>query len=148
MQIVSWDNLHEMLKPILWDFNLPYLLTFTTLWEHSTDDKLHANFLFVFFFSQKIGFDISCKLSQTICMKCWSLFYSAYENLMIFFSFSLQNRLTFHANWLLRIQFVWNVKDYFMGKIRKYIKMSDYFTSMLSFNTLNSAVKEQTDTSM
>ena len=33
-------------------------LTFTTLWADSADDKV-----IIFFFPQKIGFDISCKLS-------------------------------------------------------------------------------------
>ena len=37
-----------------------YSLTFTTLWAHSADDKL---VIFFFYFSQKTGFDISCKLS-------------------------------------------------------------------------------------
>ena len=48
-------------------------LTFTTLWVNSADDKLVIFFLI---FSQKKGFDISCKLSsvETICMKCQILF--------------------------------------------------------------------------
>ena len=37
-------------------------LTFTTLWANSADDKLT---IFFYFFSRKIGFDISCKLSPT-----------------------------------------------------------------------------------
>ena len=46
-----------------------WLLTFTALWANSADDK------FVIFF-QKVGLDISCKLSQmeTFCMKCQILF--------------------------------------------------------------------------
>ena len=36
-------------------------LIFTSLWANSADDKL---MLFFFYFSQKTGFDISCKLCQ------------------------------------------------------------------------------------
>ena len=41
-------------------------------------------FFFIFFFLQKIGFDISCKLSltETICMKCQILFYRKKINKM------------------------------------------------------------------
>ena len=44
---------------------------FTTLWIKSAED----NNVFLIF-SQKIGFDISCKLfpKEAICMKCQSLF--------------------------------------------------------------------------
>ena len=47
-------------------------LTFTTLWANSVDDKL----CYFSYFSQKIVFDISCKLSpwETICMKSQTLF--------------------------------------------------------------------------
>ena len=50
-----------------------YGLTFTTLLANSADDKLVIIFSY---FSQKIDFDISCKLSpaETICIKCQSLF--------------------------------------------------------------------------
>ena len=42
------------------------------VWANSADNKL----MIFFIFSQKIGFDISGKLSprETICMKCQSLF--------------------------------------------------------------------------
>ena len=45
----------------------------TLLWADSADDKL---IIFFLFFSQKIGFDISYKLSpwEIICMKCQILF--------------------------------------------------------------------------
>ena len=54
-------------------FLLFFFLTFITLWANSADDKLMVFFLN---FSEKIGFDISCKLfpEETICIKCWSLF--------------------------------------------------------------------------
>ena len=49
---------------------------------------------------------------------------SADNKLMIFLSFFLEKRiLTLHANCLLRRQFAWNVKSYFLGKIKKYFKM-------------------------
>ena len=50
-------------------------LTFTTLWANSAVDKLTIH-VFFFYFSQKTGSNISCKLShiETICMKCQSLF--------------------------------------------------------------------------
>ena len=44
-------------------------IAFTTLWANSTDDKL----MIFSYFSQKIGFDISCKLPPTICMKYQNL---------------------------------------------------------------------------
>ena len=49
-------------------------LIFTSLRANSAGDKLMIFFLF--FFSQKIGFDISCKLSakETIWVKCQNLF--------------------------------------------------------------------------
>ena len=49
-------------------------LILITLWANSADDKL----MIIFLFSQKTGFDISCKLSpmETICMKCQILFFS------------------------------------------------------------------------
>ena len=48
------------------------LLTFATFCANSADDKL----IIFFLFSQKVGFDISCKLSplETTCMKCQILF--------------------------------------------------------------------------
>ena len=45
--------------PRMLSFNFSYYLTFTTLWAFSADDKMMLFFLF----SQKTGFDISCKLS-------------------------------------------------------------------------------------
>ena len=49
------------------------ILLFTTPWADSTNDKFEE---FFSYFSQKIGFDISCKLSpmKTICMRCQSPF--------------------------------------------------------------------------
>ena len=49
-----------------------YILTFTTLWADSADDKL---MLFFSNFHHKIGFDMLCKSSAkvTICMKCQTL---------------------------------------------------------------------------
>ena len=46
------------------------VLTITTLWAFSADDKLIM--VYFSYFYKKIGFDISCKLSpyETICMKC------------------------------------------------------------------------------
>ena len=39
-------------------------LTLTTLWFNSADDKLIYTCIYMFsYFSQKTGFDISCKLS-------------------------------------------------------------------------------------
>ena len=59
---------------------------------------------FSYFFSEKTGFDTSCKWSQT-CMKC-------------------QIRMTFHAN-SKRRQFAWTVKFYFLRKNKtKKFKMS------------------------
>ena len=66
---------------LLWNFKryrmfsatiLNGALTFATLWFNSADDKLMIVFLF---FSKKIGFDISCKLSpqETICKKYQNL---------------------------------------------------------------------------
>ena len=48
------------------------VLTFTILLAHSADNKL----VIFFYFSQKTGFGISCKLSllETICMKSQLLF--------------------------------------------------------------------------
>ena len=57
----------------------PDVLTFNTLWAYSADNKLVIFFLF----SQKTGFDISCKLSS--------------------------------------LELAWNVKSFFLGKIRKNI---------------------------
>ena len=50
------------------------VLTFNSLSANSEDDKFIV--LFFSYFSQKTGFDISCKLSplETICMNCQSLF--------------------------------------------------------------------------
>ena len=64
------------------------------LWANSATNKLMIFFLF---FSQKIGFDISSKLSpkETICMKCQSL----------------------------RKQYAWNVKAFFLEKWEKYFKI-------------------------
>ena len=47
-------------------------LTISALWGDSADDKLMT----FFYFSQKTGFDISCKLSpvETICMNGQNLF--------------------------------------------------------------------------
>ena len=49
-------------------------LTFTTLWANVTDNK---GTIFFSYFFQKIGFDISCKLSPvgTNCMKYQKLSY-------------------------------------------------------------------------
>ena len=47
------------------------MLTFNILWANSADDKLMICFLY---FSQNIGFDLSCK-SSTICMKRQSLIF-------------------------------------------------------------------------
>ena len=48
-------------------------LTLAPLWANSANNKL----IIFSYFSQKIGFAISCKLSpeETICMKCQSLFW-------------------------------------------------------------------------
>ena len=48
---------------------IPVSLTFTMLWANSADDKLIIFFLF--FFPQKIDFDISCKLThkKIVCVK-------------------------------------------------------------------------------
>ena len=48
-------------------------VTFTTVLANSADNKLKY---FFSYFSQKTGFDISCKLSllETVCMKCQTLF--------------------------------------------------------------------------
>ena len=65
------------------------MFTFTTLWANSADDKLLIIFLFfqenirhfmqtvyIWYFPQKTGFDLSCKLSslEKICMKSQVLF--------------------------------------------------------------------------
>ena len=52
-------------------------LTLTTLMANSADGKL----IVLFFFSQKLGFCISCKLSpkETICMKCQILVSGKYK---------------------------------------------------------------------
>ena len=52
---------------------MKYVLTFTTHWANLADDKL---MIFSSFLSQKVGFDISCKLSplKTVCMKYQSLY--------------------------------------------------------------------------
>ena len=44
-------------------------ILYTTLWANSADDKFMI--FFSFFFFQKIGIDISCRLSpgEMICMK-------------------------------------------------------------------------------
>ena len=57
-------------KPVL--FTSQAKLTITNHCADSPNDKL----LIFFLFSQKTGFDISCKLSpmETICMKCQYLF--------------------------------------------------------------------------
>ena len=51
---------------------VPWSLTFTTLQAHSAYDKI-----FFSDFSQKIGLDISCKMSsmETLCMECKVLFF-------------------------------------------------------------------------
>ena len=62
--------------------------------------SFYKTYIFLFF-SEKTGFDTSCKLSPKTCMK-------------------FQTRMTYHANCLLakrRRQFAWNVKFYFLGKI-------------------------------
>ena len=48
--------------------NIYAKLTFTTLWAYSAD----GNLIILFYFSQKIVFDISCKLypKKTTCTKC------------------------------------------------------------------------------
>ena len=47
-----------------------YRLMFSTLGKYFSKQFLNIFLIF----SQKIGFDISCRLSMTICMKCQSLF--------------------------------------------------------------------------
>ena len=42
------------------DGMFPCFLTFTALWANLSDDKLT---IFLFYFSQNIGFDILCRLS-------------------------------------------------------------------------------------
>ena len=64
-------------------------LSFTNLWANSADDKLMT---FFSFFSQKIGFDISCKLSP-ICMKC-QILYSGKKIRKIFSSMSSAENFT------------------------------------------------------
>ena len=48
-------------------FSRETYLTFTTLWENSSE---YINWYFFSYFSQKIGFEISCKLSslETVCL--------------------------------------------------------------------------------
>ena len=57
--------------------NLGFSLALSTLGKKSQRQHIEIFFSFFFFFCpvflQKIGFDISCKLS-TICMKCQNLF--------------------------------------------------------------------------
>ena len=55
-----------------WEPITPQSVEMLTLWAYLADNKL----MIFSFFSQKIGFDISCKLSpeETICMKCQSLY--------------------------------------------------------------------------
>ena len=56
----------EFFLVVLWD------LAFTILWVNSFDDRL----MIIFRFTQKTGFDISCKLSllEIVCMNCQNLF--------------------------------------------------------------------------
>ena len=53
--------------------NFITVATVTTLWANSADDILTILFSY---FTQNVGFYISCKLSptETICMKCQILF--------------------------------------------------------------------------
>ena len=76
-------------------------LTFTTLWANSADD----NWWYFSYFSQKTGFDISCKLSpmETICMKCQNCFLEKIRK---------QDCLQWR-------QIAWNVKLVFWEKMRK-----------------------------
>ena len=56
---ILWDLEKHLIKVYVSVFILfDYSLTFTTLWAYSADEKL----IIFFLFSQKIGFDISCKL--------------------------------------------------------------------------------------
>ena len=54
------------------ELRCPNILTLTSLWTITTDDKSMTFFLF----SQKAGFDIACKLPpvEAICMKCQNPF--------------------------------------------------------------------------
>ena len=74
---------------------------------------------------------------------------SAVDKLMIFFLiFPSKLDLTIHANCLLRRQFAWSVKSYFLGKIRKifqnivcwnfYPVFKVYSVQILSVNTMAS----------
>ena len=60
---------YECLTKLLWHD----MTGVTTRWANSADDKL-----IFFLFSQKTGFQISCRLSpveiETICLKCQNLF--------------------------------------------------------------------------
>ena len=82
-------------------------LSSTTLWANSADDKL----MIFSYFSQKIGFDISCKLS----LKCQNLF-SRKNNI-----FPRKQDLTFHAN---GDNLHGMPKRVFWDKQGKYFKMS------------------------
>ena len=55
------------------EYSSPEVLTFTTIWANSADNKL----VIFSYFSQKTRSDISCKLSplEIICMKCQNLFW-------------------------------------------------------------------------
>ena len=68
-------------------------LTFNTLLAYSADHKL---MIFFSYFSQKTGFDISCKLSPlgTICMKCQSLFSVENKNFFPETGFELSCKLS------------------------------------------------------
>ena len=64
-------NILKMLNHWQVMFTTTWTLTFTNLRTNSADNKLIT--FFFSYFSQKIGFDISCKLSpkeETIYMKC------------------------------------------------------------------------------
>ena len=49
------------------------LLTFTTLWANSSDSKLIIFFLF--FSENRLWHFLQIVSPETICMKCWGLFY-------------------------------------------------------------------------
>ena len=58
------------------------ILAFTNLLANSADNIVEKNY----FFPRKKGFDISCRLSETICIKCQNLLFG--KNKKIIFTIS------------------------------------------------------------
>ena len=63
--------------------------------------------------------------------------------IVLFFLFFVENRMTPHANCLLKRQFAWSVKYYFLGKIRKIFQNVIYWNFLPQHAKLSKGKEHQ-----